>query len=410
MKRVVIIIENKRLQNKVNEMIAYFPWYQNYLSSVDVNDLCQLPFITTEILEKHYYHQNFDSSWTIYQTSGTSSKKRKKIAYSIEDDQDYLMKKTKVYAQFIQDKNIQTAMADMGTGHAANTSMDVFRELGLIGEEILYHLPVKEHVNRLRQFQPDLLYTMPSILEHILSATENPEQIGIKKIILVGEIASVEWQKKVASRLHIDPKDIMDTYGSIEMGTIAYYSHAHGCYLFVDDMLPEGIRAEEIGLDPELLRENERILVLTSFSRKTFPATRFVTYDVVRDFKPIMVDGKMVPSFQSLVKRIGTEWKHGEKISLYDIEEAVYRYLDKATIWVEADKNRLVVWIDSPFLTDSTRKGIQEEIQDTIPEIGTMIKNGILDEIQVKAMLNPEQFQTDRVKKKIIYHQRLDRL
>lgn len=391
-------------------MITYFPWYQDYLSSTDVNTLSELPLMTTEILEKHYYHQDFDSSWTVYQTSGTSSKNRKKIAYSIEDDEEYLKKKIKVYAQFIQNKNIRTAMADMGTGHAASTSIDVFRKLGLVCEEIPFHLPVKEHVDRLQRFQPDLFYTMPSILENILSSTEKPEQFGIKKIILVGEVASMEWQKKVASRLHIDPKDIMDTYGSIEIGTIAYYSHAHRCYLFVDDMMPEGIKAEEIGFDPDLLRENERILALTSFSRKTFPAARFVTYDVVRDFKPITVDGKIVPSFRALVKRVGTEWKHGEKISLYDIEEVVYRNLAKATFWVQADKNQLVVWIDSADLTDSIRIKVQQEIQEKIPEIGTMIKNGILDEIQVKAITDPKQFETDRVKKKIIYHQRLDRI
>ncbi|TCP70022.1 phenylacetate-CoA ligase [Baia soyae] len=403
------MIEKERLQTKINEMITYFPWYRDYLSSMEPDDLLRLPLITREILEKHYYHQDFNPAWKIYQTSGTSSRKRKKIVYSKEDDQEYLDKKVHIYARFLQDKPIRTAMSDMGTGHAANTAMEVFKSVGLICEDIPYHLPVQDHVKLLKQFRPDCLYTMPSILESVLSATDHPEQFGIQKVILVGEVASAQWQNKVASRLRIDRKEIMDTYGSIEIGTIAYYSHEHGCYLFVEGLVPEGIRAEELGLDEDLLREDERILALTSFSRKTFPAVRFVTYDVVRGFKPIHVAGKMVPSFKSLVKRVGTEWKHGEKISFYDIEEAAFRYLDKATIWIQVDHNKLLVWIDSPYITDFIRKQIQVDIQDQIPEIGIMIRNGILDEIQVNVVTDPKQFQTDRVKKKVIHHKQWER-
>ncbi|SFX33353.1 phenylacetate-CoA ligase [Thermoactinomyces sp. DSM 45891] len=403
------MIEKEKLQTKINEMITYFPWYEDYLPSMKPDSLLKLPLITRGILEKHYYHQDFHPAWKIYQTSGTSSKKRKKIAYSREDDQYYLDKKVQIYTRFLQDKPIRTAMSDMGTGHAANTAIEVFKNVGLICEDIPYHLPVQDHVRLLKQFRPDCLYTMPSILESVLSATDHPEQFGIQKVILVGEVASAEWQKKVASRLRIDRQDIMDTVGSIEIGTIAYYSHEHGCYLFVEDLVPEGIRAEEVGLDADLLREDERVLVLTSFSRKTFPAVRFVTYDVIRGFKPIHIADKTFFSFQSLVKRVGTEWKHGEKISFYDIEEAAFRYLDKATIWIQVDGNKLLVWIDSPFITDCIRKQIQLDIQDQIPEIGIMIRNGILSEIQVKVVTDPEQFQTDRVKKKVIHHQYWER-
>ncbi|RXT06968.1 CoF synthetase [Ammoniphilus sp. CFH 90114] len=351
-------------KQKANEVTSVFPWYKDLFSCTPKN-LEDFPLMTAELLEQHYYTQPLTSPDStplhVYQTSGTSSKVRKQIYYSEADDQVYINLKTDVFHQFIKDAGVRTAMADMGTGHAASTALKIFDQLHLHSQEISFQLPIAEHVKQLKDFQPDLFYTMPSILDHLVYAAENPAEFGIKKIILVGEIATKPWIKRMAQLFCIQPTDIMDTYGSIEIGTIAYYSHEHDRYLLVDGMLAEGIGVEAINLDIDPLREDEQILVLTSFARKMFPAIRFVTYDVVRDLKPIQIQGEWRQSFKKLVKRVGTELKHGEKISLYDIEEIVYRYLPKAGIRVKVSGNALRVLIQSPFLEEAVKHQIQHE-------------------------------------------------
>lgn len=94
-----------------------------------------------------------------------------------------------------------------------------------------------------------------------------------------------------------------------------------------------------------------------------FPSIRFVTYDVVRDLKPVLIQGEWRQSFKKLVKRVGTELKHGEKISLYDVEEIVYRHLPKAGIRVKVSGNALSVYIQSPYLEDAIKRQIQHEMR-----------------------------------------------
>lgn len=330
-----------KLQNKVQEVMDEYPWYKGLVDGEKTNyNLQNLPLMSSKTLETFYYNQPIDPSWTVYRTSGTSSGRRKAILYSEEDDKYYVDIKTKLFGELIAGSGCKRALADMGTGHAANTALTIFERLGLEKSSIPFELPIEQHIEQLKAFKPDLLYTMPSILDHIVYAAGNPREFGIRKIILVGEIAPPEWQRNMAGLFGIEPRDIIDTYGSIEIGTIAYYSHDHGRYIFADGIFAEGIGVQELDEEVRPLRNNESILVLTSTVRKMLPALRFVTYDVVRDFRPVMIDGVEQQSFESIVKRVGQELKHGEKISLYDIEQVVYRHIEDAIIRVKVKTMR----------------------------------------------------------------------
>ncbi|GIP38566.1 hypothetical protein J31TS4_18460 [Paenibacillus sp. J31TS4] len=393
-----------RLRQKIEDTARIFPWYAELLRDREVRTLTDLPLLTPELLERHYYHSPPDDpALHVYRTSGTSSRKRKQIVYSAEDDQRYLDIKAEVYARFLEGANVQKAFADMGTGHAAGTAAQVFRQIGLEEEGISFQQPIAEHVERLTAFRPQLLYTMPSILDSIVQAAPDPQAFGIRKIILVGEIASREWIQRVAGVFGIRPEDIMDTYGSIELGTIAYFCHELGRYVFVRDMVAEGLRAQEADERLEELGDEERILVLTSLARRMFPALRFVTNDVVRGFRTDTVGGRQVQSFHSIVKRVGPELKHGEKISLYDIEEVVYRHVAEAAIRVQVKDNRLTVYIRSRTLNAEAAANIRAEVQSQIPEIGEMIRCGILEEINVVAVGENEQLLQGPVKNKKLY-------
>lgn len=395
-----------KLQDKVREVIEVFPWYKGLIDGEKMNySLQKLPFMTSEILETHYYTEAIDPSLAIYWTSGTSTGRRKAILYSEEDDKHYIDIKTKLFDELIAGSGCTKALADMGTGHAANTVLTIFERLGLENISIPFELPIEQHIERLQAFKPDLLYTMPSILDHIVYAAEDPRAFGIRKIILVGEIATLEWQQNMARLFGLEPRDIMDTYGSIEIGTIAYYSHDLGRYILVDGIFAEGIGTDEVDENLGPLGKDESILVLTSTVRKMLPAIRFVTYDVVRDFKPVVIGGVEKQSFHSIVKRVGRELKHGEKISLYDIEQVVYRHLEDASIRVKVRSNALSVYIKSKSVVNSIIPTIREEIRACIPEIGMMIRNHLLDDIEVIIVAKGEALDSGKVKNKKLYYQ-----
>lgn len=394
------MLDNGWLQNKLQKMVATFPWYDQLLSSDDFNaatpltsdHLKTLPLLTSELLEQFYYcpEQPFAActDLTSYRTSGTSSGSRKTIFYSAEDEQHYLAIKTALFGQILQGSGVQSVLSDMGTGHAASTAVEVFRSMGLTVESLSYEQPIEQHLALIQAFKPHVLYTMPSLLDRLFAeSADSLSSSGIRKVILVGEIASPSWINSVAERLAIKREAITDTYGSIEIGTIAYFSHKVGRYLFVEGIVAEGINLEaltgESDADVTPLAGDESILVLTSLTRDLFPALRYVTYDVVRDLRPVQVDGQWKMSFKGIVRRIGTELKHGEKISLYDIEDVVFQHLKDAHIRVQSQANKLTILIDSEVQDSAVYSRIENELLERIPEIGCMIRGRMLEELRV---------------------------
>ncbi|WP_235941436.1 phenylacetate--CoA ligase family protein [Paenibacillus puerhi] len=372
-----------------------FPWYLSWSGLGERDDaaedigrsLDRIPLLTASALEAHYYTDDNpmerQEHLYRYRTSGTSSGRRKIIYYSPSDEEAYMRIKLEAFRTILGTGEYRRAMADMGTGHAEATAVDVFRQLGMEVESLSFQLPIERHIERLASFRPEVLYTMPSILDRILLASPKPDAYGIRHVVLVGETASPEWRKRVAERLGLPLEGVTDTYGSIEIGTIAYYSHRYGRYLLTDGLAAEGVNSGQLGEDLEPLEAGEQVLVLTSAVREAFPALRYVTYDVVRDLRPILVDGTPRQSFQSIVKRIGPDLKHGEKISLYDIEEVVYRRLRDASIRVKVAGNRLQLHIYSPAGAGSQLQSIRDELEERIPEIGRMICSGLLQRIEV---------------------------
>jgi len=386
-------MDELRNRQTVERVLDIFPWYGRLLADNGIDRhairyINELPLITSEILEQYYYgmEQPFghQAGVTSYRTSGTSSLLRKTIYYSAEDEEQYIRIKTELFRTILNASNCFTALSDMGTGHAASTALAIFKNIGIHAESIDYRQPIERHLDWLKARKPHILYTMPSLLDRLLSVcTDDPSSYGIRRVILVGEIASPAWLQSVAEQLRLEMRDITDTYGSIEIGTIAYYSHEHERYLFTEEIIAEGVPAEAISSDAEPLRAGESVLVLTSMVRGLFPALRYVTYDVVRDLRPILVNGRWRQSFQAIVRRIGSELKHGEKISVYDIENVVYRHLKDARVRIRIHANKLTVHADSKDKNPEIYKRIESEMLDRIPEIGIMIRGGMLEAMRV---------------------------
>ncbi|MFD2615324.1 CoF synthetase [Paenibacillus gansuensis] len=399
----------------INRMASCLPWYQPWLlraaqgASAGEGGLSGLPLITADVLEEHYYSEinllHKRNDLYRYLTSGTSSGRRKAIYYTEADEENYLRIKLDVFRTILGEGVYRTALADMGTGHAEATALDVFRRLGMKAESVSFRLPVEQHLERLAEVRPEVLYTMPSILNRLLMESPDPSAYGIRHVVLVGEIAPPLWIQAAAERLGIGADQITDTYGSIEIGTIAYFSHEHGRYLFAEGIHAEGVQPEEIHPELEpLVHPDEQVLVLTSRVREAFPALRYVTYDIVRDLRPVTVGGEERQSFQSIVRRIGPDLKHGEKISVYDIENVVYRHLTDAGVRIKVTGNALHVLVYSNNVPGKVLEAIRLDLERHIPEIGHMISAGILERMEVTQGEREQSYDRFSIKnKKIIY-------
>ncbi|THF81780.1 CoF synthetase [Cohnella fermenti] len=409
-------MEASELRRIIRQTLREFPWYESALREqgcLRARDedvpLAELPLMTSERLEKHYYTPNQPlgrrPDLRCYRTSGTSSGLRKAIYYSENDERAYAEIKSRMFAWFLAGTGVRSALSDMGTGHAADTAAGIFARIGLQAESISFRLPVEKHLERLEKLRPNVLYTMPSILDNLLRAADDPLRFRIRKVILVGEAAAPAWIAGAAERLGIRETDVMDTYGSIEIGTIASYSHEHGRYVIAEGLGAEGLRTIPMPArgEPASLADDESILTLTSSVRETFPAVRYVTYDVVRDLRPIRVDGALRQSFQALVRRIGPELKHGEKISVYDIEDVVYRHAGQAIVRIEVAGGKLRVHVGGGIGAEKLA-AIGADLRERIPEIGRMVEGGLLEELQVLALDEDSLAEESSIKHKKIYY------
>ena len=177
-------------------MKRQFSWYPLGLdlerSDEGNGALTALPLMSAATLERFYYTENNPflqrADLNRYQTSGTSSKRRKTIFYSKSDEEAYLRIKLDIFRRILDGHKYRTAMADMGTGHAEATAVEVFRELGMEVQSLSFQLPVEQHLERLASFRPEVLYTMPSILDRILLASVDPAVMGFAMLFWLGKL------------------------------------------------------------------------------------------------------------------------------------------------------------------------------------------------------------------------------
>ena len=397
-------ISIRQLSRKIAEVCTIFPWYRDLLPARDITGLEDLPLMTADILDRYYYSAPVPHAAGVYETSRTSANRRKLISYSARDEQVYLDVKTKRFAEIIAGTQIKKGFIDVGVGHVCSTTGTIFERLGLEYRNIDINLPLEEHIRRLRQFRPGLLYMPPSLIDRVLQRISRPDSIGIQKIVPIGEIVSDNWLKQTAAAFGLQPADIHMSYGSTETGTMAAYSHALGKYIMVEGVYAEGVAPAAIDSSLEPLAAGESILAVTSFNREFFPGLRYVTYDVVRGLDTVRVGGVSRQAFDCIHRRVGTEFKHGEKISMHDIENVVFRHLNKAVVQARIEDNRLTVGILSSGLTDEVLARISSDIQRAIPEIGIMVDSGLLEHIRVERLAAVEGMATGTRKKKVLHH------
>lgn len=368
-----------------------FPWYRDLLRARGLSptaELTELPIIDEHLLNQHYYDVERPdlTDAAVYRTSGTVSGRRKRILFAPADEHDYVAHRRALFRSFLDGVPAgAVAVADLGTGHAAASARRIFEELGLQARDIDFTAPVAEHVARLNEWQPAVLFTMPMIMDRLLNAPD-PLRITPRKIMVLGDVAPLSWRRHVAARFTIPERDVLDVVGSIEVGAIAYHCADTGLYHFHDHIVPEVHRPADLYADcPHDVPTpgpGDGILVLTSLARRYFPAVRFATNDVVRGLRRIEHEGRPVYAFDRIDGRFGGEVKHGERISSHDLLNAVHTVRPGALFDVR-NGNRLEIRVATATLTADQAGLIKRSIRASCPDVARMIDSGLVGDITV---------------------------
>ena len=144
-------------------------------------------------------------------------------------------------------------------------------------------LSLSKNLMVLRDYKTTTLVTTPTfaeqLMDHMFDQEHNPNELNLKRIILVGEPVDNKTVVTLEDRLHVD---IWRNYGLSEIPgpAIAHECTGHcGLHINDDHILPEIIdpvsgRALNFGEKGEL--------VLTTLSARAFPLIRFRTGDMAR--------------------------------------------------------------------------------------------------------------------------------
>jgi phenylacetate-coenzyme A ligase PaaK-like adenylate-forming protein len=221
---------------------------------------------------------------------------------------------------------------------------------------------------------------MPMILDRLLALTSDL-CFAPSKMIVVGDFAPVTWRQLVADRFGIGFSDVMDVYGSTEIGAIAYYDVKTNLYHFHSHILPEVV-------DPCVLYEDcdsesrGMLLLLTSLEREYFPAIRFVTSDIVSGFREIHVDGKRVFAYSRLEGRFGGEIKYGERISHHDICSIMSLAFPNTPYEISNDGS-LDIKVAATEISQTQADNFRRVLFRTCPDVARMLQLGLVGEYRL---------------------------
>jgi phenylacetate-coenzyme A ligase PaaK-like adenylate-forming protein len=342
---------------------ARFPWYARLLETAGEPPI----LLEADLATTYYAVTESGDDEVVYLTSGTSTGVRKRVRWSRGDHQRYVDHRVRLFRSLLG-STCRTAAADLGTGHAAASAAEIFAALALEGRDIDVAWPIEGHVASLADWQPDLLYTMPVILERLVAAGGlgySPEWI-----VVLGDLAPPAWRSAMEARLGMLPGRIADVFGSIELGAIAYSDDRTGGYLFHEHVIPE---ITDSGL-----------LALTALGRDAFPAVRYVSGDVVSGLRELELGGRTRWAYEKHLGRQGPELKHGEMLSVYAMADAIGSALPGVAWTVRRDGLEAVIEIDERAFTSETSGLVAAAVRAAHPAVDQMITSGLVGELRVE--------------------------
>ena len=308
-----------------------------------------------------------------YSSTGTSGNP-KGINWSDDEDRWYIGEKRGLLLEFLSD--CSRLFISLGVGHNSVTSPTIFSGSSIevqragIGN-------INDHLDLIKIFSPEALLCSPSLLVSIIknSKKQNVSLESVKKVILNGEVVYEGILNYYCRELNIKKQDILDTYGSTEVGTIAYSCNICNMYHFFPGIIPESLRAKDV---KESLHIDEDILILNSLKRVSFPVIRFVTYDLIRGLSRTVCNNKSYYSYDRIIGRCDDVLNYGELLPAIDIINLIKQFYPEKDYLIFNYRNHVDIIVEG-----KPGEKFTERIYNCNTIIQKMIKSKMLEKFRI---------------------------
>lgn len=347
------------------------PFYQHHLAGLGASSAIDaLPFTTKNDLRQHLddvASLSLDRAWVYYETTGTTGTSTP-CPRTTEDSIRTGVALCEGYRDLLNAHGDHLSIAVMGPTElhsTGDTFGDVFRSLGHSSIKMWPHSPVVgfDRASHLLQRLPiSGLTCTPGmtilLARHLLSSGVNPDSLGIKVILTVGELATPELLEQIGRVWNADVYSCM--YASQEASILAVCQS--------DGQLrttPLNYYYEIIDPDTGLVldsksTEREGELVVTHLYRGAKPLIRYRTGDLIRAYGTDQ-DFTVTPIGRARDElRVG-----GSKYAAYDFESAILRDCP-AFLDYQVDIHRRGEDDEVDLLLESTH--VPTELDDTLAE------------------------------------------
>ncbi len=313
-----------------------------------------------------------------FSSTGTSGYP-KPVPWTPAEDAWYVDEKRDLFAPRLDGR--ARAFISLAVGHNAGSARAVLEDLGLeVHDAGLSALD--DQCAAITAFAPEVLYCSPSILANLIAALERRGQrpTSVRRIITNGEVLFPSARTRAQSFFGIGHADLTDTYGSTEIGTIAYSCGTCGAYHFLDGLYPEAAPAE-VADSRDLIggEAGAVVLAVSSVKRTSFPVVRFVTYDVVRGLRRGTCGGARRFTCERVLGRCDDVVNYGELFSCYDLGDLIGSRLPAARWFVFNPWNDLTIVIEG-----LEPAGFREELRSRYPLHSRMSDLGLLDPPEIR--------------------------
>jgi hypothetical protein len=308
-----------------------------------------------------------------FSSTGTSGYP-KSIAWTAAEDDWYVGDKRELFAPWLD--GCARAFISLAVGHNASTARTVMEDLGLEAHDAGLSA-LDRQCAVIIAFAPEVLYCSPSILANLIAGLERRGQrpTSVRRIITNGEVLFGSARARAQRFFGIGQADLIDTYGSTEIGTIAHSCGSCGGFHFMGGLHPEAAPAKVADAEDRLGGWSDTVvLAVSSVKRTSFPVVRFVTYDVVRGLRRSVCGGARRFTFDRVLGRCDDVLNYGELFSAYDLGDLLGSRLPGARWLAFNPRNDLTIVIEG-----TEPDGFREELRSRFPLHSRMNDLGLLD-------------------------------
>lgn len=323
-----------------------------------------------------------------FSSTGTSGYP-KLIAWTPDEDAWYVNEKTELFASWLND--CARAFVSLAVGHNAGSAQRVLENVGLeVYDAGLSALD--DQCSAISAVAPQVLYCSPSILANLIVGLDRRghRPTSVRRIITNGEVLFQSARAQAQSFFGIGRADLMDTYGSTEVGTIAYSCGSCGAFHFMGGIYPEAAPAEVASSeDPAGDGSATVVLAVSSVKRTSFPVIRLVTYDVVEGLRRSACGRVRRFTFDRILGRCDDVLNYGELFSCYELGDLIGSRLPAARWFVFNPKNNVVIVIEG-----DEPAGFREELRNRYPVHSRLSDLGLIDPLEIRFVRDFDAFIT----------------